>query len=93
MEEASFSFDSPSEYIHPAESATTIASDLAVGAVVIDYLRFWYRSADAKYEEADRKRARRSSYAPSQMEVIRVAHIEENLGYRRIIKKSMGAMG
>ena len=32
------------------------------------------------------------SYAPSQLEIIRVARIEENLSYRVIIK-SMGAMG
>ena len=41
MEDASSSFDSPSEYIHPAESAITIASGLEEGVVVVsDYLRF-----------------------------------------------------
>ena len=85
MEGPSSSYDSHPEYIPPAESATAIESYLETEElVVIDYMRFGYRSAGRKGADPARKKAFRNSYAQSQTEIIRVAEFWTGANGRQI---------
>ena len=82
MEGSPSSCDDPSEYMPPAESPTASESELGKAELIaIDYLRLGYRNADRKGADPARKKARRNSYTPAQMEIIRVAYIDRNRGY------------
>ena len=50
------------------------------------YLCLALRGTDTREDGRGQKRKRRQSYTPSQMEIIRVAHIDRGLGYKNIIK-------
>ena len=54
------------------------------------YLCLALRGTDPREGGRGEKRKRRQSYTPAQMEIIRVAHIDNGLGYKKIIKAYPG---
>ena len=68
MEGPPSSYDCPSQHIPPADSVTTNEAEMARGGLFrFGYLRLATRCADIKRAEPTENKARRNSYAPSQM--------------------------